>query len=97
MWIFIREETNEIVNKFPGTEQNSSYKATGISVVLHPTSPHIPSMHFNTRFLQTQKEWFGGGIDITPCLLFDNKKNLHYKLLRKYRRCCKYFESLKKG
>ncbi len=71
---------NEIVNKFPGTEQNSSYKATGISVVLHPTSPHIPSMHFNTRFLQTQKEWFGGGIDITPCLLFDNKKNYHNSL-----------------
>ena len=56
--------------KIPGTENNNSYKATGISVVLHPCSPHIPSMHFNTRYLETEKKWFGGGIDITPCLPF---------------------------
>ena len=66
--------------KVPGIENNSSYKATGISVVLHPQSPHIPSMHFNTRFLETEKEWFGGGMDITPCLNFKNETNYHFSL-----------------
>ena len=69
------EET--MIGKVPGTEKNPSYKATGISVVLHPTSPHIPSMHFNTRYLQTEQEWFGGGIDITPCLPFEDEINYH--------------------
>ena len=69
-----------MVGKIPGTENNASYKATGISVVLHPFSPHIPSMHFNTRFLQTEKEWFGGGMDITPCLNFKNDQDYHGSL-----------------
>ena len=61
-------------------KKNSSYKATGISVVLHPVSPHIPSMHFNTRYLKTEQEWFGGGIDITPCLPYEDEKNYHLSL-----------------
>tara|TARA_B100000686_G_C16627877_1_gene882905 strand:+ start:45 stop:851 length:807 start_codon:yes stop_codon:yes gene_type:complete len=64
----------------PGTEKNNSYEASGISVVLHPLSPHIPSMHFNTRFLKTEKEWFGGGMDITPCLTFNEQNDYHEKL-----------------
>ena len=63
-----------------GTERDSSYKATGISVVLHPCSPHIPSMHFNTRYLETEKSWFGGGMDITPCLPFEEEKDYHVEL-----------------
>ena len=70
----------EMIRIIPGTENNSSYKATGISVVLHPHSPHIPSMHFNTRYLQTEQEWFGGGMDITPCIPFEDEKNYHYSL-----------------
>ena len=63
-----------------GTENNNSYKATGISVVLHPYSPYIPSMHFNTRYLETEKSWFGGGMDITPCLPFEEEKDYHVEL-----------------
>ena len=39
-----------MIGKVPGTENDPSYQATGISVVFHPHSPFIPSMHFNTRF-----------------------------------------------
>ena len=37
-------------------------------------------MHFNTRFLQTEKEWFGGGMDVTPCLPFEGEKEYHLLL-----------------
>ena len=69
-----------MIGKVPGTENDPSYQATGISVVLHPNSPHIPSMHFNTRYLQTEQEWFGGGMDITPCLSYKDEKNYHLML-----------------
>ena len=71
---------DSMIGKVPGTENNSSYQATGISVVLHPNSPHIPSMHFNTRYLQTDQDWFGGGIDITPCLPYEGEENYHLLL-----------------
>tara|TARA_Y100000590_G_scaffold428854_1_gene540641 strand:- start:3 stop:809 length:807 start_codon:yes stop_codon:yes gene_type:complete len=80
--------SKEIIGKIPGTENYRSYKATGISVVLHPLSPKIPSMHFNTRFLKTQKEWFGGGVDMTPCLPFEDEKKYHDLLEEK----CKKFD-----
>lgn len=69
-----------MIGKIPGTENDQSYQATGISVVIHPNSPHIPSMHFNTRYLKTEQEWFGGGMDITPCLPYIDEKNYHLLL-----------------
>ena len=67
--------STEMQKKIPGADKNPQYWATGISVVLHPMNPNIPSIHFNTRFLQTEKSWFGGGMDITPCLEFVEEKN----------------------
>ena len=61
----------------PGAKEDPNFKATGISVVLHPLSPKIPSMHFNTRFLKTSQEWFGGGMDITPSLKFSEEDKYH--------------------
>ena len=69
-------------DKIPGAKDNPNYKATGISIVLHPMSPKIPSMHFNTRYLMTTEQWFGGGMDITPCMEFENLE-LYHQLLKK--------------
>tara|TARA_B100001094_G_scaffold263011_1_gene264426 strand:+ start:465 stop:1289 length:825 start_codon:yes stop_codon:yes gene_type:complete len=49
-----------------GAEKKGIYWATGISVVAHMKNPKIPAIHFNTRFIVTSKEWFGGGMDVTP-------------------------------
>ena len=48
------------------------FSAMGVSVVLHPKNPHVPTAHLNLRFIQIQKDseepvwWFGGGFDLTP-------------------------------
>jgi len=58
--------SKKLKGKIPGTERNSRFWASGISLVIHPFSPKIPAIHMNTRYIVTQKSWFGGGIDITP-------------------------------
>src|SRR5262249_5838073 len=43
------------------------FYATGISLVIHPLSPMIPTVHANFRYLERGKTgWFGGGTDLTP-------------------------------
>jgi coproporphyrinogen III oxidase len=47
--------------------QERSFFATGISMVLHPRSPMVPTMHANFRYLTRGADgWFGGGSDLTP-------------------------------
>ena len=67
--------------KIPGTNKNANFWASGISVVMHMKNPRIPAMHFNTRYIYTSHGWFGGGMDITPCIK-DNilKKWFHNEL-----------------
>ena len=55
-------------NKIPGASKNSKFWASGISVVMHMKNPHIPAMHFNTRYIYTSHGWFGGGIDVTSSI-----------------------------
>ena len=45
----------------------SEFRATGISLVLHPRSPRVPTVHANLRFIRRgNTTWFGGGTDLTP-------------------------------
>ena len=49
-----------------------SFQAMGVSLVIHPKNPHVPTSHANVRFFIAEKEgeapvwWFGGGFDLTP-------------------------------
>ena len=69
--------------KIPGTDKNGSFWASGISVVMHMKNPHIPAMHFNTRYIYTSHGWFGGGMDITPCIKDSILKKWFHNELKK--------------
>ncbi|WPB78309.1 oxygen-dependent coproporphyrinogen oxidase [Archangium violaceum] len=52
--------------------EGRTFWAAGISLVLHPRNPHVPTVHANYRFIhQGGKAWFGGGADLTPYYLHD--------------------------
>jgi coproporphyrinogen III oxidase len=56
---------------------NRQFQAMGVSLVIHPRNPYIPTSHANVRFLIAEKEneptiwWFGGGFDLTPYYPFE--------------------------
>ena len=56
--------------------------ATGISLVIHPYSPILPTTHANLRYLDVGEDsWFGGGMDLTPYYLFEEDiKHFHQTL-----------------
>ncbi len=59
------EFSEEFARQMPG--EGRRFHATGVSVVLHPLSPHVPTCHANFRRLEHgSRRWFGGGADLTP-------------------------------
>ena len=94
--------TKQFRSKILGAK-NGNYWASGISVVAHMKNPKMPAIHFNTRFIVTSKEWFGGGIDVTPSFRDYKEEQLVHKILKdvcinnkknykKYKKWCdKYF------
>ena len=65
-----------------GATKNPNYWASGISIVAHMKNPKIPSMHFNTRFIVTSKNWFGGGMDATPSINDNNETKLFHNKIK---------------
>ena len=74
--------SNEMKKKIPGANNNPNFWASGISIVMHMKNPHVPAIHFNTRFIYTTHGWFGGGMDVTPCLKDNNEKKFLHKELK---------------
>lgn len=67
-----------------------SLYANGVSLVIHPVNPFVPTSHANYRFLRIKNsvtgevidEWFGGGSDLTPVYLFEEDAVLYHKSLK---------------
>ena len=81
---------SKVYGKFPkrfqknilGAKKNPNFWASGISVVMHMKNPLIPAMHFNTRYICTTQDWFGGGMDVTPSKKDEVEKKEFHKILR---------------
>ena len=81
--------------KLIGVEKESNFYATGVSLVFHPRSPHIPTTHANVRYIEVEnKKWFGGGSDLTPYYIYDeDAAHFHTELKKtcdKFNTCLLY-------
>ena len=82
---------SKVYGKFPkkfqknilGAQKDPRFWASGISVVMHMKNPQIPAMHFNTRYICTTHDWFGGGMDVTPSKRDNNEKKEFHRILKK--------------
>jgi coproporphyrinogen III oxidase len=80
----------------PLASKSTKWFACGLSLVLHPFNPFVPTVHCNYRYFElTNKEgnvtdcWFGGGTDLTPYYLFeDDAKHFH----QTYKNVCDGFD-----
>ncbi len=80
------------------TLNGAKWFACGISLVLHPLNPFVPTVHCNYRMFELYNEndevsdqWFGGGTDLTPCYLFEeDARHFH----RAYKNVCDEFDPL---
>ena len=70
-------------SKIPGANKDGKFWASGISIVAHMKNPKMPALHFNTRYIVTSEEWFGGGIDMTPSFVDKREENIFHSQLRK--------------
>ena len=72
----------KLQKNIPGAKKNPRFWASGISIVMHMKNPQIPAMHFNTRYICTTQDWFGGGMDVTPSKNDQNEKKDFHKILK---------------
>src|SRR5262249_19988208 len=81
------ELTPEFAKQLPG--DGLAFTATGISLVLHPRSPLVPTVHANFRLLtHGSRAWLGGGADLTPYYPFQEDV-VHFH--RTWKQVCERF------
>jgi coproporphyrinogen III oxidase len=67
--------------ELPG--EGRAFRATGVSLVLHPRSPMVPTTHANFRCIEKGAQcWLGGGADLTPYYLFREDARHFHQILK---------------
>jgi coproporphyrinogen III oxidase len=62
--------------------EGREFFAAGLSLILHPLNPHVPTVHANWRFIQQgTRAWFGGGADLTPAYLEEDDARHFHRVL----------------
>lgn len=89
----------EFSAKLGGPAEQTPFFATGVSLVIHPRSPMVPTTHANWRYLEIgNRAWFGGGSDLTPYYMYDEDAE-HFHLVLKStcdKHSSDYYEKFKK-
>jgi coproporphyrinogen III oxidase len=80
---------SDIMKKQLGLDGDRFF-ATGVSIVLHPSNPHVPIIHMNVRYFEMDsgEYWFGGGIDLTPHYIVETQAGDFHRSLKAV--CDKY-------
>ncbi|MFN8389532.1 MAG: oxygen-dependent coproporphyrinogen oxidase [Bdellovibrionota bacterium] len=66
-----------------GLDTPQPFFATGISLVIHPFSPLVPTTHANYRYLEVGSfAWFGGGADLTPYYIYEEDAEHFHRVLK---------------
>ena len=56
-----------VLQEHPEVDPGTPFFATGVSLILHPQNPYVPTVHFNVRYFEVGDVfWYGGGMDLTP-------------------------------
>lgn len=73
----------EFAEKLGAPKEELPFYATGVSLVIHPRSPMVPTTHANWRYLELGNQaWFGGGSDLTPYYLEDEDAVHFHSILK---------------
>ncbi|MCF7805364.1 MAG: oxygen-dependent coproporphyrinogen oxidase [Candidatus Marinimicrobia bacterium] len=86
-----------IAEQFPEAAGHS-FGATGISLVIHPLNPHMPTVHMNYRYFEAGPVWwFGGGMDLTPYYPYEEDVREFHRSLKAVcdRHDAKYYPKFK--
>jgi coproporphyrinogen III oxidase len=75
------------------SHQETTFFATGVSIVIHPQSPLVPIIHMNIRYFEMSNgtKWLGGGIDLTPHYIVDEDAVFFHSKLKMV--CDKHHDS----
>ena len=81
---FLAQETT-LFKAHDNPDQDNTFSATGVSIVIHPQNPFVPIIHMNIRFFEMSNGtyWFGGGIDLTPHYFSEDVHEFFHHELKK--------------
>ena len=91
-----KEKEHSVSNS---AQAETTFFATGVSIVIHPQSPLVPIIHMNVRYFEMSNgvKWLGGGIDLTPHYIVDEDAQFFHKQLKSvcYKHHAEYYSKFK--